>query len=217
MQNTRTPYLQLSNLENGIYTFVLKVTDASNQTSTAKVHVFVKPPTNLPPVASAGQNMTINLPQTWTILNATQSKDDIKIVSYQWRLMSGPSTVKILNETNVVANATGLTIGNYWFEVNVIDENQNNATDSVLVTIVQEKNIPPKANGGGDQTITMPVNAIFLNGSKSSDDLGIENYTWTRESNSLAIGMVVGNSDREPVLIVCIFFFFDSKSKENCI
>lgn len=49
MQNTRTPYLQLSNLEEGMYTFVLKVTDDSEQSSTAEVHVFVKPPTNKPP------------------------------------------------------------------------------------------------------------------------------------------------------------------------
>lgn len=59
MQNTRTPYVQLSNLEEGMYTFVLKVTDGSGQSSTAKVHVFVKPPTNSPPVAVAGSNMVI--------------------------------------------------------------------------------------------------------------------------------------------------------------
>ena len=39
-----------------MYTFVLKVTDGSGQSSSAKVHVFVKPPTNTPPVAKAGTN-----------------------------------------------------------------------------------------------------------------------------------------------------------------
>lgn len=57
MQNTRTPYVQLSNLEEGMYTFVLKVTDGSGQSSTAKVHVFVKPPTNSPPLVKAGANV----------------------------------------------------------------------------------------------------------------------------------------------------------------
>lgn len=56
MQNTRTQYLELSNLEEGVYAFNLKVTDASNQSSNASVHVYVKKPTNLPPVANAGQN-----------------------------------------------------------------------------------------------------------------------------------------------------------------
>lgn len=55
MQNTRTPYLQLSNLEEGMYTFVLKVTDNSEQDSTAEVHVFVKPPTNKPPIGRASK------------------------------------------------------------------------------------------------------------------------------------------------------------------
>lgn len=33
--------------------------DSANQSSTAQVHVFVKPPTNKPPLADAGANTTI--------------------------------------------------------------------------------------------------------------------------------------------------------------
>lgn len=110
MQNTRTPYLELSNLEEGIYTFELKVTDASNQSSTAKVHVFVKAPTNLPPVANAGQNISVNLPQTWAILNGSLSTDDIKIVEYQWKQLAGPTSSNIINSNASIANATGRTL-----------------------------------------------------------------------------------------------------------
>lgn len=42
-QGVRTPFLHLSNLEVGDYTFTLKVSDAAGHTSTADVHVFVKP------------------------------------------------------------------------------------------------------------------------------------------------------------------------------
>ena len=42
-QGVRTSVLQLSNLEEGDYTFTLKVTDTAGQTDTADVHVFVKP------------------------------------------------------------------------------------------------------------------------------------------------------------------------------
>ncbi|XP_037047576.1 dyslexia-associated protein KIAA0319-like protein [Bradysia coprophila] len=202
MQNTRTPYLELSNLEEGIYAFELKVTDASNQSSTAKVHVFVKAPTNLPPVANAGQNSTINLPQTWAVLNGSQSTDDIKIIQYLWKLVSGPTVVTILNSNASIANATGMTIGSYSFELSVIDENKNNASDKVTVTVIQEKNAPPVSNAGGDQSLTLPISAIYLNGTKSSDDLGIVRYTWTRDGNSLAIGNVVGNTSSEAVLII---------------
>lgn len=114
-----------------------------------------------------------------------------------------------------------MTIGSYLFELSVVDENKNNASAKVLVTVIQgtlqcfhllnrtlttcdfaEKNTPPVANAGGDQSITLPVSAIYLNGTKSSDDLGIVRYTWTRDGSSLAVGNIVGNTSSEAVLIV---------------
>lgn len=99
----------------------------------------VKPPTNLPPLARAGNNVTISLPLTWVILNANESSDDIKITQYQWHQVSGPSNSLILNANDSIANATALTLGDYVFEVIVIDENNNNATDRVKITVIQGK------------------------------------------------------------------------------
>lgn len=137
MQDTRTPYLRLSNLEEGIYTFVLKVTDASNQSNSAKVSVFVKRPSNKPPDANAGFNQTISLPQNWVTLNATNTTHDAKISSYEWVQFSGPTNSNILNKNAVVANATGLTIGAYTFEVHIVDDSNNNASSRVTITVVQ--------------------------------------------------------------------------------
>ncbi|XP_050082789.1 dyslexia-associated protein KIAA0319-like protein [Anopheles aquasalis] len=202
MQNTRTPFLQLSNLEEGVYAFELKVTDAKNQSSTSMVHVFVKPPSNRPPVAKASSSGTISLPQNWAILNGNESSDDIKIVTYHWQQLSGPNMALILNQNASIANATSLTIGEYIFELVVSDEANNNARDQVRITVVQEKNTPPVANAGGDQTITMPTNMLVLNGTRSSDDLGIVRYSWTREPSSLAIGTIIDDSDKKPVLML---------------
>lgn len=94
----------MSNLEEGLYTFVLRVTDNANQTSSpSEVHVFVKPPTNKPPVgksifiyiifvkltlffilAIAGKNLTLSLPQTWAWLDGSKSSDDIGIEKWKW-------------------------------------------------------------------------------------------------------------------------------------
>lgn len=144
MQDTRTPYLKLSNLEEGIYTFVLKVTDASSQSNTAKVSVFVKRPSNKPPDASAGMNRTISLPQTWISLNASNTTHDAKINSYEWTQISGPTNANILNKNFVVANATGLTVGIYTFEVRIVDESNNNASSRVTITVVQGMEIEKK-------------------------------------------------------------------------
>ncbi|XP_068081362.1 dyslexia-associated protein KIAA0319-like protein isoform X2 [Anabrus simplex] len=202
MQNTRTPYLQLANLEEGMYTFVLKVTDTSGQSSSADVHVFVKPPTNKPPVANAGADVVISLPQTWAVLDGSHSSDDIKIVTWLWEELRGPSKVVFSSFDESHTNVTELTRGEYEIQLTVTDENGNKASDTVLITVTQNKNAPPKANGGGDQTIVLPVSVVVLNGSQSSDDLGIVDWLWTRESNSLALGKVVGNSDHSPILML---------------
>ncbi|KAG6443289.1 dyslexia-associated protein KIAA0319 [Manduca sexta] len=202
MQNTHSPYLQLSNLSEGVYTFVLKVTDSSGQSSTADVHVFVKPPTNTPPVADAGPDAFISLPQTWITLNGSASHDDHRIVAYTWRCLSGPTNSNIVNFNESVANATALTKGQYVFSLTVLDDNGNSATDNVTVTVAQNKNSPPKADAGGDQVLNLPLAVLILNGSKSSDDFRIVSWKWTRSGSGLAAGTVVLNSDTKPVLML---------------
>ncbi|XP_024084627.1 dyslexia-associated protein KIAA0319-like protein isoform X2 [Cimex lectularius] len=202
MQNTHTPYLQLSHLGEGMYTFTLKVTDDSGQSSSSDVRVFVKPPTNKPPIAHAGSNATIALPQTWTILNGSESTDDIGIDHWKWEQISGPRKAVFLSSNSSVTNVTGLTKGDYVFQLTVIDGNENSVSDRVTVSVTQNKNVPPKANAGGDQTLTLPIGVLIVNGSQSSDDLGIAKWQWTRELTSLAMGTIIDQSDTTPVLMV---------------
>ncbi|KAJ1521882.1 hypothetical protein ONE63_002221 [Megalurothrips usitatus] len=205
MQNTRTPFLQLSNLELGMYTFTLKVMDTSNQSSEAVVHVFVKPPTSNPPVVNIGPNVTVSLPQNWAPLDASKSTDDNKIVGWKWEEVKRPpgsNAVAFSTPTKPQTNVTDLTKGEYEIRVTVTDENNNNASASVFVIVTQNQNAPPKANAGGDQTVILPASVVVLNGSQSSDDLGIVNWKWTRESNSLAIGRILGTSDTTPILLL---------------
>jgi len=56
MQGTNTPFLKVSNMVVGLYTFILKVTDTGGLTSTSKVTVVVQPEKNQPPVAKAGSD-----------------------------------------------------------------------------------------------------------------------------------------------------------------
>ncbi|BES87636.1 PKD [Nesidiocoris tenuis] len=202
MQNTRTPYLELSHLEEGMYTFVLKVTDNSGQSSSSDVHVFVKPPTNKPPIAHAGPNVSIALPQTWVILNGSASSDDISIDQWKWEQLSGPRKAEFSHFNQSSTNVTSLTKGEYIFQLTITDGNGNSVSDKTAVIVTQNKNEKPKANAGGDQTYSMPLGVLVVNGSSSSDDLGIAKWQWTREPTSLAIGNIIGQSDTSPVLMV---------------
>ncbi|XP_046672633.1 dyslexia-associated protein KIAA0319 [Homalodisca vitripennis] len=202
MQKTRTPYLELSNLEEGMYTFILKVTDEADQFDTSTVHVFVKPPTNKPPTANAGKNMTVSLPQTTVLLDGSKSSDDIKIVSWNWEMVSGPGKVEFSAKNESVTNVTSLTKGQYIFKLTVTDGNGNIAANTVSVTVTQNSNSPPKANAGGDHTVELPVDVLVLNGTQSRDDLAIAKWLWTREPTSLAIGSIIAGTDTSPVLML---------------
>jgi dyslexia-associated protein KIAA0319-like protein len=90
MDGTSTPFLHLSNLVIGVYKFVLKVTDTLNQSSTAEVHVFVKPENNEPPVANAGNSFKVTLPlENDLVLDGSQSHDDVGITKWQWEQVQG--------------------------------------------------------------------------------------------------------------------------------
>jgi hypothetical protein len=78
----------------------------------------------------------------------------------------------------------------------------NNNAKSNLLSYFTDKNAKPKADAGPDQIIALPVSVITLNGSQSSDDLGIVKWEWIRESSSVALGRVIANSDHSPVLLV---------------
>ena len=196
----RTAHPKLANLEEGTYTFVLKVTDAKGQSAEDEVSVYVKPAINLPPNADAGSDIEISLPINWVVLDGSRSKDDIAIVSYLWEQIEGPNKAVIQEPDKVKSNVTGLTKGVYTFKLSVEDNLANKADSSVKVTVNQDKNLEPKANTGDDFEVSLPVKGVVVNGSKSWDDLAIAKWQWTRDAQSLAVGRVVGNSDKEPVL-----------------
>lgn len=75
-----------------------------------------------------------------------------------------------------------------------------------------DKNAPPKANAGGDQVVTAPISALIINGSQSSDDLRIGQWLWTRDQSSLAIGTIVQDTDKSPVLMVKLKYELHSRS-----
>ncbi|GAB6023868.1 hypothetical protein CHUAL_008606 [Chamberlinius hualienensis] len=200
MQNTRTPYLHLSNLDVGMYTLELKVTDTADQSSTAQVHLFVKPG-NEGPVADAGKDLEIMLPTNSVILDGSASHDDIGVSRWEWKQVSGPTQSTIESADQAKTTVTNLSAGVYVFQLTVYDDKSSNSK-TVAVTVASSKNDPPKANAGGDQSIELPCNLVILNGSASTDDNGITKYEWTRDSASLAVGEILHGTDHTSLLML---------------
>ncbi|XP_054841055.1 dyslexia-associated protein KIAA0319 homolog isoform X2 [Eublepharis macularius] len=199
MLGTRTPYLQLSAMQVGNYTFQLTVTDSAEQQSTAEVTVVVLPE-NSPPRAVAGPDKELTLPVQSTILDGSQSSDDLGVVYYHWENISGPSSLQMENVDSAVATVTGLQAGTYRFRLTVKDSQGLSSTTTLFVTVKEESNHPPQAYAGGKHILVLPNNSIALDGSQSADDQGIVSYLWTRDGQSPAAGDVIHGSDHEAVL-----------------
>ncbi|KAM8790030.1 dyslexia-associated protein KIAA0319-like protein homolog isoform 1-T5 [Rhynchonycteris naso] len=202
MQGVRTPILQLSAMQEGDYTYQLKVTDTIGQQSTAQVTVIVQPENNKPPQADAGPDKELTLPVDSTTLDGSKSSDDQKIISYLWEKTQGPDGVQLENANSSVATVTGLQVGTYVFTLTVKDERNLQSQSSVNVIVKEEMNKPPIAKITGNVVITLPTDTAELDGSKSSDDKGIVSYLWTRDEGSPAAGEVLNHSDHHPILLL---------------
>jgi hypothetical protein len=175
----------LTDLVQGTYVFRLTVTDNGGATATDDINVTVNAagPTNQPPIANAGSNITINLPVNSTTLNGSNSLDlDGSISSYAWSYVSGPATYTIASPAAATTALTGLVQGTYVFRLTVTDNGSATDMDNVVVTVNAAANQLPSANAGNNIVITLPVNSTTLNGSGSDVDGSISGYTWTRVS-----------------------------------
>ena len=111
---------------------------------------------NLPysiPVANAGPDMKVLMPQTSFMLDGTGSYETAsKTLSYAWTQVYGPTVVNFSNTQHVSPTVTNLKEGMYKFRLTVSNPDLRISQDEVLVMVTSTANIPPTV------AITSPVN-----------------------------------------------------------
>jgi ribosomal protein L14 len=169
----------------GTYVFQLRVTDNQGATDDDNVTIIVSNIANVPPVANAGNNITITLPTNFANLNGGGSSDpDGTIMTYAWSYVNGPAggSYTITNPGGILTGITGLSQGTYTFRLTVTDNDGASSTDDIVITVNAAINQPPVANAGSDITMTLPQNSTMLIGSGYDPDGTIAAYSWTYRS-----------------------------------
>ena len=160
----------------GTYTVTLTVTDNGEMTATDTAVITVNSIPNLPPVANAGEDQTVNdsdgTEEEAVTLYGNESYDpDGTVDSYEWTEAGAVLSTEL-------SFSQDYSVGTHTIILTVTDNDGATATDEVIITV--NPNLPPTANAGGDQTSIVGIEVSFDGaGSSDSDSDGyIDSYEW---------------------------------------
>ncbi|UZR98580.1 PKD domain-containing protein [Chondrinema litorale] len=91
-------------------------------------------PTDQQPIANAGADQSITMPQNSITLSGSGSDPDGGTVTYAWSKKSGGAAT-LSGTTSATLNISGLVAGTYEFELKVTDNEGNTVSDVVVVTV----------------------------------------------------------------------------------
>jgi poly(3-hydroxybutyrate) depolymerase len=139
---------------------------------------------NLPPLVNAGVDLVEYVPASSAVCNGSATDRDGTISAYAWTQVSGPSLATLENKTTKSLKASNLKAGTYTFRLKATDDRGAYANDDVKVIISSTTSVPT-VSAGGDRSITLPTNSLYLQGTASDAD-GIASYVWTKISGGSA-------------------------------
>lgn len=141
--------------------------------------------TNAAPQVNAGTDIVEYLPTNTALCNGSATDSDGTISSYFWKQLSGPSTATLENKYTKSMKASNLKEGTYSFRLKATDNSGATSYDDVKVIIKASTSSAPTVSAGGDKTLTLPTNYVYIQGSASDSD-GIGSYQWTKVSGGTA-------------------------------
>ncbi len=163
------PYANFTFHEAGRYTVTLAVRDVGAHTATDELNVTVRDIT--PPFASAGSDLTIDQ-HTWVTFDSSRSRDNVGIVGYRWTfLYNGTQQVLPVQSPSFLFDEAGM----YDVTLNVTDAAGLWTTDATRIHIIDITG--PVAEAGPNIDLRQHELGAF-DGTGSSDNVGIVNWTW---------------------------------------
>ncbi|RDV25494.1 hypothetical protein DXV75_09345 [Alteromonas aestuariivivens] len=141
-----------------------------------------KEPENSPPLASAGNDFSVD-EQTLVTLTGQGTDEDGSVTTYMWQQVSGDAVTLSSTDTAVTEFIAPEVDSDaeLSFELTVEDDEGASHSDIVVIT-VNNVNRPPLADAGSDSEV-VSGQQVQLDGSGSLDDDGtISSYAWSQTS-----------------------------------
>ncbi|XP_053566630.1 low-density lipoprotein receptor-related protein 11 isoform X2 [Bombina bombina] len=89
-----------------------------------------------PPHSNAGQDVVLQLPIDWVILDGRESTDDYGITQYKWTLLRGDPLVDMENPQPGTLKLSHLQEGVYTLQLTVTDISGQKSSDNVTVSVL---------------------------------------------------------------------------------
>jgi len=134
-QVVNLPITRFSTGNNSIAVEIHQNTSTSSDL-TFDLSLTATPVSNQAPVANAGADKTITLPNSSIALTGSGTDVGGSISSFAWSQVSGPAAVAFTNAASASTSATGLTVsGTYILRLTVTDNLGATGTDDISVTV----------------------------------------------------------------------------------
>ncbi|KAM4680451.1 low-density lipoprotein receptor-related protein 11 isoform 1-T2 [Amazona ochrocephala] len=89
-----------------------------------------------PPRCKAGQDIVLQSPVDWVLLDGRESSDDHGIVQYEWTLLQGDSSVEMKVPQPGTLKLSHFQEGAYIFQLTVTDTAGQRSSDNISVTVL---------------------------------------------------------------------------------
>ena len=135
-EDATSPYsLTWNNVSEGDYQIVAKATDNNGASATAQITISVNAPNNLP-VANAGEDATVALPENTYILQGSGEDSDGTVMSHEWTQVEGPNEASLAVSAGGEATINNLIEGTYKFVLTVTDNGSLTGSDEIIIRVI---------------------------------------------------------------------------------
>ncbi len=197
MSGASSPDLSIADLKEGTYVFRLTVKDNRGGQHYDEVTVTVKGTSNDAPVASAGRDYVLNLPDNHVSLQGRGTDKNNDPLTYQWKQQEG-GRVTMRNAQSPKLDVSNLKEGRYRFRLTVRDKNGASHYDEATIEVRKPSNTTPVASAGGDKAVTLPSNHVVLAGKGTDADKDKLTFQWKQQEG----GRVTMKNAQSPTLDV---------------